>query len=110
MAKKQVAHVVAEGGIPYLLTATKLVEGSCAEYENGNVVPYTNPNTMSRTAVKKAMRGPVDFRFQYKRTEDTNPTDADGHRNTVSILFGCTRFGGNDYKKLRKWALAGTKK
>jgi hypothetical protein len=93
--------------MPYLLTKTRLVEGSCAAWdEREEVEPYHVPNIMTRAAVRKAMLGLKDFSFRYKRSTADVWTVETGNRTSVAIRFGCTTFKGENYKRLRKWALA----
>jgi hypothetical protein len=107
MAKK-VSYVKAGNGLPFLLTATKLVEGSVVEFDGGNLVAYEQPYTMLRSVVRKYMKKVGAFEFPYVERDGDNATQ-NGNRDAVSINFGCCHFSGENYKKLRRWALKAKK-
>lgn len=104
--------VVASDTIPYVLERGRLVEGDLSKFtESGGkeAVVFMEPMSMLRLAVRTAMRHKLDAQSQFAFTysfPDGSKGSGTGERHTDSIRFGCTSFHGNEYRKLRKWALA----
>lgn len=68
------------------------------------------PYVMGRQEVHRFMLAEpwVTLRFQY--SVDGERESSDGMRTENSIRLGCQRFTGQDYIKLRRWALAARRK
>lgn len=93
-----IKYIKSRQGRSFALTQTRLIE----------VTVGAPAYSIFRYQVARAMRQGIarDFEFPYNLGPRRRYT-SDGYRLSSSIRLGCCLFADRDYRKLRRWALAG---
>lgn len=78
--------------------------------KNSLVEKTIYPYRMGRKAVRNAMLKKTDVSFRFHYSTDGSQDYGIGFRTKSSLRLGCQKFVGNNYLKLRRWALAARRK
>jgi hypothetical protein len=96
--------------IPYILRAADAVEGNLYSFESeGKLIPFQGGTRILRSALAKVFRaGKGRHNLPYVGVEYGEGFDV--VLGARSIQVGCTKFKRDQFKLLRRWALARRRK
>jgi len=100
---KKIPYVLNSGGIPYLLMKVRMAEGALYDFGQGRIVSFPGGKSASRAEVRRVFLNKELVDFVYRQQRINSYANATVFKNRIHL--GCVSFLGENFLKLREWAL-----